>query len=472
MSGQTAAVFATIAPAPGVRGRVGLADLWRHPAAPLLPFLVGFSALAFGLGLPPRPYGMASDWRVFYAAGRAVWQGVNPYNLPALTAFEQHAQFAHPLHPLIDRFAYLPVVALFFAPFAALGFWAGFAVYSAAGLAAAAWAGRGLLRRLGWSHRGGWLLAALVTPPATMGLFYGQVDLLATAGVVGCVLLAEQRRPLTAGVLSGMVLLKPDLLWPLWPALAACFWPRRTDLAAYASAAAASAVVLALLGGVLVSGGVGGFLHGLLQFSSTLDRQPNVSTLAAYGGLTPFPAGVRLFSAALGVSAVAGLVVTGAQRPPGSAWPLVGAALCCWLLLAPYAHSNDDLLLYPTLALLLAPEQMRLDRRVVVHSIPATFLLVGGLLIGWPAAGAVPLLLCLYVLLQRRRWSVAALTSVTLVGFCLLPMAGPLRLLPYSLVPLALLPLAALAVHHFIQSTRGGSPDPLSTQLDARLATA
>ena len=53
---------------------------------------LGLAAYALTRFIPPRPYGLADDYRVFFAAARLLGGGHSPYDLGKLQAVEQLAQ--------------------------------------------------------------------------------------------------------------------------------------------------------------------------------------------------------------------------------------------------------------------------------------------------------------------------------------------------------------------------------------------
>ena len=73
---------------------------------------LGLAVFAWTRLLPPRPYGLADDFRVFYAAARMLAEGRDPYRLGALQLVEQQVTHYPQLQPTLDRFPYLPSPAV------------------------------------------------------------------------------------------------------------------------------------------------------------------------------------------------------------------------------------------------------------------------------------------------------------------------------------------------------------------------
>src|SRR5438552_14109864 len=96
----------------------------------LFVFVVAFAVFAVASILPPAPYGLADDWRVFYAAAHAVQQGGNPYDPATIHAAEQAAQHYRVVQPSLDDFTDLPLVAVLLGAVAWLPYWWSFALFT------------------------------------------------------------------------------------------------------------------------------------------------------------------------------------------------------------------------------------------------------------------------------------------------------------------------------------------------------
>ena len=78
----------------------------------LLAVCVGFAAYALVHFFPPAPYGLADDWRVFYAAAQVIAHGGSPYSPTTMHVAEQMADHYSAVQPSLDYFADLPIVGL------------------------------------------------------------------------------------------------------------------------------------------------------------------------------------------------------------------------------------------------------------------------------------------------------------------------------------------------------------------------
>src|SRR5438876_11501504 len=94
----------------------------------LLVFVVAFAIFAVAHILPPAPYGLADDWRVFYAAAHVVQHGGNPYDAATIHAAEQAAQLYPRVQLSLDDFTDLPIVAVILWAGAWIPFCVGFVV--------------------------------------------------------------------------------------------------------------------------------------------------------------------------------------------------------------------------------------------------------------------------------------------------------------------------------------------------------
>lgn len=186
--------------------------------------------------LTPRGEPVLPDFGIFYTAGRLALDG------QALAAYRAEAMtqaFSAFFKIDIDALSWnypppllLPMAALALLPYlAAAGLW------GLAGLGAFGAAVRALLPGQGF------LLAALLFPGTAMALLAGQTSLLVTAVLAGGLALLP-RRPVLAGVLLGLLVLKPNLA-PLVPL--ALLAGRRWQALAGAAATGVALLLLSLL---------------------------------------------------------------------------------------------------------------------------------------------------------------------------------------------------------------------------------
>ena len=431
----------------------------RRPRMLVLALVIGVSVgmvvLALTRVLPPHPYGLGSDFRVLYGAAKAIADGQNPYSPQVLLHFLQRADPYPYQQPALNYFAYLPITAVVLVPLTTLPFWAAFVVLTAVGAAAAGVVTVFLLRDLGWSHDRLTAAAALVSWISFQGFLYGQFDAVLLAAVGGAMLLAWHHRPLASGLVLGVLWVKPDLLWPAPIFLALALWPDRHRILWFATGFA-TASMAALLAGVALLAPWG---HALARFSTGIGTtQPDLSGLPSLQQAAP-PAwgftGHLLTPGTLAVIALAllGMVVFGWWLLASSAWDgvtevgriswAVSVPVAIWLAATPYAHSNDDLLLLPLLALVLGRDVRRLHGSGLWLAIGVVLLM----LLAWPA-GVVPWPVALGVFgaLASLLWGLREDERLTGFGAALallliayLPVLDPIHLLPVSLTPVAAL---------------------------------
>ena len=418
---------------------------------------VGVAIYAVTRFVPPRPYGLADDFRVFFAAAKLMAGGGDPYHLRTLQAVEQAVQHypPHGLQPILDRFAYLPVAATLLGPFTILGFWASYVLFTAIGLVALLVVTAFLARDLGWRRVGLLELGVVACWIVVLGFSAGQFDALMFAVLGGAMLLAWHDRPLPAGLVMGLVWIKPDLLWPAPIFLFLALLNRRAQAFWFAGGFAATSVLCLSFHANLLPAWWG----GLRDFAASVaGGQPDLAGLPGLLGAAPNGWGlgtglvapgtllvIAVALVAMGVFAVWMMTSSDWRRVSAVgriAWG-VGLPVAIWLAATPYAHPNDDVLLLPLFMLTVGRDARR------VHGLGlglALLVLVWFLLI-WPS-GVIPwpvgllALAGLAVVLWRRR------TDVHLTGFgaglCLLALATLPVVWPFHLLRVGLTPVAVL----------------------------
>lgn len=420
-----------------------LVRLRRLLLGSVLVTTLGFALFALQHMLPPQPYGLADDWRVFYAAAHAVQQGGNPYDASTIHAAEQAAQHYRSVQPSLDDFTDLPVVALLLRAVTWLPYWTSYAVFTALGSAVALAALALWLRESGWTRRAPWLLGAMASWVMLLGLFSGQFDALLLGGTIAALWCMRRHRPLAAALCMSAVLLKPHLLWPLPLLLFAVWLPDRRRAWSFAGWTAALLAGGTLAGFALVPGSSGFFGH-LLGFGARVGSvQPDLAGVP--GLLLHLPGGAiaGVAVAAAGVAGVLGLAVAAARDPRlrtlgerhRALIPLAGLAL--WLACAPYAHPNDDVLLFPLLALLVGADAAQLEGRALALGLAGS-LAVAAAFIAAPVAGWLLLAAAACAaLVRRRRFQAAGLGSAGVAALAVLPAAWPFHVLSVPVTPVA-----------------------------------
>jgi len=303
------------------------------------------------------------DLRNFYAAATLLRHGGNPYD--AAQFLGQQEALYHPLHAA-DRAALAgnpyvqgPPLAIALMPFVGAAQSAVYRVWAVIlGLCAAI--ALVLLARL-WpaphAARRAFLLS--ISPVTFLGILLGQPDAALLLALVAALWTLERAHPWSSG-LSGLLLtvglIKPQIIAGPIILLAVLAW-RRGRLAPYAGGVCGGIILFValslLVAGPTVVGGWAGELVGFGQ--ATVYNQVDISSLTTlYVGWAPHGPGLMLSALAL-----TGWVVLCActWRRSGTSedrrWWL-GVGLVGWLLVTPYAHPHDDILLLPAVWLLLS----------------------------------------------------------------------------------------------------------------------
>ncbi|HVZ15218.1 MAG TPA: glycosyltransferase family 87 protein, partial [Bauldia sp.] len=189
---------------------------WLRREWLVLAALVMLAAVAAGgvgyfrsASSPENPALFGNDYLAFYAAGRMVLEG-----RPA-AAYDHAAHAAEQVRLAAEAkgggalaatyyFGYPPTYLAFVAPFAWLPYYA--SLFAFLGLTALLYLAAMWLIWPGWRT----LVLALAVPNACIAFGFGQNGFL-TAGLVGCALALLDRRPWIAGVLVGLLAVKPQL---------------------------------------------------------------------------------------------------------------------------------------------------------------------------------------------------------------------------------------------------------------------
>jgi hypothetical protein len=294
-----------------------------------------------------------------------------------MVAVEQRVRFSFAPAVAGANFAYLPVIAWLLIPFTSLSFWAAFATFAALSLVltvAFMWL---LARRLGWSAP--WL-PALTSPllwVSVWGLLLGQFDGILLAGMIGSILLRLRGRTLASGAVLAAVWLKPQLLLPAVPLLALSCWPDRRRLLHVLGGFGIVSVALLLLEQVATPGLLMPWWRYLHEFAADV---PNAQFgLAGLTGLvSDLPrswhssdavTGVfALLAAGTGTLLAAAVALRFAHRRAHSTASddegvvlAVMLPLAIWLLVTPYSHLNDVVLLFPLLMVIAGRDGARLS---------------------------------------------------------------------------------------------------------------
>ncbi len=435
--------------------------LWA--AVILVAFVLAFAAFAFERMFPPQPYGLADDWRVFYAAGGIALHGGNPYATALIHRAEQHADFYRHVQPSLDDYVNPPVVALALGLFTFLPFWGAFALFSALGAGSGFFLLWLLLRKTGWALAPVWAGLAAFSWISLLGFFSGQLDFFLLGGVCGAVLLAARGRWLATAVVMAIVMIKPDLLWPLPFLIATSFLPDWQKFRRFLLASVAVGMVLMGIGEAAMPGSTIAFLKHLILFGKGIETvQPDIAGLSGLFQPFAFSSYATIGIALAGVVAVAAVCITGARSQALQVLPqrtrvllTVGAGMTVWMLATPYAHPNDDIMLLPFLAVVVGRNAALITNRLLGIAIGLCLVLML-LFFTVPAAGGlVAAIIALTLLLARARVPQGFYPNLALASMLLLPMVWPFHISPVSLTPMAVASLAAAFCILYAKSAMG-----------------
>lgn len=418
----------------------------------LLAFTLVFALFAFEHMFPPQPYGIADDWRVFYAASTVVQHGGNPYDPATIHAAEQAGERYQHVQPSLDDFTDLPVVAVVLRAVTWPPFWWSYAVFTVLGAAVAAAVLWIWMREAGWTTRAMWLLGAMASWPVLLGVFSGQFDFLLLGGTVASLLLMRRNRPVAAGVCMAAVLLKPHLLWPL-PLLLFSVWlidPRR--------AVRFAATTIAVLGAGTVAGFVlvpqsAGFLGHVLGFGSRVGSdQPDLSGVPGMVLHLPGGAAAAVAIAAAAIVAVFVLAACAARTArvrtldAGQNALLTLTGVAVWLALTPYAHPNDDVLVFPLLVLLLGENAREIGGRALAYGVAAAAGVAAAFIASAPLGYALVAAGATGLALEWRRLTPEGIATAGLAGLSILPAIWPFHVLQAPVTPVAVALIALAGV--------------------------
>lgn len=370
--------------------------------------------LAFYIEVLAHAPATGQDFRLFYAAATVLRHGGDPYDQRQLyraearlyrpvTAAQRSLLQGNPLPegpPLV--LALRPLVGLL--PTTAYRLYAAFlatAAAAAVALLALLWPARHGLRRA---------VLGLISPVVFLGVMLGQPDALFLLAFTLALWLLGRGRAAPAGALLAIGLIKPQIIAGPIVLLAALAW-RRGRLGAYAGGLLAG--LLAFAGAGLAFAGPAvteGWLRELAGFGqTTLYAQVDISSLTTlYVGWAPHALATALSVAAL--PAWAAIIVwlwPGPADGTGERWWLA-MTLSLWLLVTPYAHPHDDIMLLPAAWYLLdaGPYRGKL-RRLAALTFAAWWLLPMTSVLGLRppllrGLGIVPVLLVVALLALRR----------------------------------------------------------------------
>ncbi len=400
---------------------------WRVAAA--VCFGVVNLAVAIALLFPLIRAGAplrAVDFHIFYAAGWAVAHGLDPYSGGPLARAAIAASGAGLAHPF-GAFPYLPWVGWVVAPWSLLPYAIALPIWIAMSIALVGGAAWAWLRAL--PRQGSWPVALLiaVSPVALLGYQVGQLDAVLVALVVGVLLAAGGERWIAAGLLSAAAaLLKPQVVLPLVPLLLLFAARERGPVRRVLMGQLVSLAVLVGVPALLQPGRLAAwslalmtFSHGVAQPQASLVGFAAVLRLFVGSGRIAFGIGSipTLLLMAVGTGVLAWLL--GMPRDDGwrrvslterAGWELL-LPLAIWVLVSPYVHPYDTLVLMPLVLLALGTHRREPLRprdwllAFAVTVLPVAFLVSSDALAGTagPLSTLAVLLLLVFAVERRRR---------------------------------------------------------------------
>jgi hypothetical protein len=326
-------------------------DRLRHlVAVALVALLLGNVVSEIARGVWNVSAGGASDWLPFMAAARLLAHGSHCLYCAAPIAAQETAIMGHPVTWLLGTLTFAggryapflnpPLAALLVLPLALLPAPLGFALFALASVAAIAISHRVLTSGLGCPPYPTAL--ALLAVPGVLGLALGQWAALLTLALV-LALRVLPRRPVLAGLLLSLLLIKPQYLW-LVPVMLAVTgrWRALAGLAVGGALMAASS--LALVGPAQSA--------AWLSDALTAGSDQLTMTFGLPGLLAaPFGAPAAYLAFALGGTAVIAGGLRWRARLAARPELALAAFACLSLVVAPHVLVQDYLVLAPALAL-------------------------------------------------------------------------------------------------------------------------
>ncbi len=333
-------------------------------ASGFLGLLLGASVFAL-FHFNPAGGTWGADFRVFYSAAVVIARGGNPYHQATIVAVEQQVRRSQAAPAAGSNYAYLPLVAWALMPLTALPFLAAWACFTGLGVSLTGISLWALARKLGWRHPA----IAVTTVPllwvSLWGYLLGQFDALLLAALTGALLSRLCGRGFTAGAVLGLAWVKPQLLLPAVPLVILSFWPARGASLRCLGGFLTTSLALLVLGMAVTPGLLLPWWRYLQEFAVAVPQTQ--LALAGLSGLTAdvprswgltdaVTGGLAVGLASAGALVAAGLAVRfAADRSRGRCGSERDGVLSVmlpfsvWMLVAPYSHLNDLLLLVPLL---------------------------------------------------------------------------------------------------------------------------
>ena len=303
--------------------------------------------------LPSSPI-LGRDFGAFYAAGVTWHHGHNPYNWAQLGEVEAHLPSAgDPGHSMgFNSYANPPLFAWAMIPFSAISPYDAYLVWLAITIVALL-SGLVILARSYGMHGRGWLLLLFaISPISVIALFLGQQTPILLLGLATAHVFLRHGRPELAGVALSIGWIKPHLVFPLFLLMLVLL--KRREASRILVGFGATTIFMGVLS-LIVTGEAmfGAWLRELVVYGQTMaTSQPDLSSLAglymsALG--RPWSGYIAALLVVAWILFAAALVWRARRQeivPSDDAWfRIVGTSTATWLLVIPYAHPADLVLL-------------------------------------------------------------------------------------------------------------------------------
>ena len=294
-----------------------------------------------------------SDFFQFWAAGRTILQGNDPYEpLDWRQIYEQEGHWRWQTDQPV--FLYPLRTAFPFVPLALLPVSAAFLVWTLVSEALLFASVVFLTRALSWTTNNSWLLVTLATAmafePVSLTILFGQMGIVLLCFVAGSLYLTSRGRYAQAGVLLALTLIKPQLFLLVYPVLIVTMILRRrwSFLTACATTTAALFVSSWLLVPHLLGAWqayVGRSATVRFSLSPTIWGAPHSVAVALHReDLWPI-VGASALAALLGILTFALFARRRVMAEPGNLQTGLSLSMLASLLIAPYVLSYDFALL-------------------------------------------------------------------------------------------------------------------------------
>jgi hypothetical protein len=292
-----------------------------------------------------------SDFSTFYEAGARLAEGIDPYSALSTAAW---------LHcidqcSITNGFLSPPFVAQLLVPISKVNYVVACAAWALLGIAFMVAGGWCMCRVRSPQGRLTLLGAALIVanPVTVWGLLLGQFDALEFACCMGAWLALERKRGVWAGLLLAGAAIKPQIAGPFVLFVLLVY---RQQWLPLVTGLAASFGALILIEVLTVPGLVGPFFHANgLMGGTLLSKQPDLVSVVQLFKFVQFNHSlsdavvVGLTAFGIVCCLIAYWLLRGAAKSQEGRFWLISVLTFAWVLLTPYDHSNDMVLMLPLL---------------------------------------------------------------------------------------------------------------------------